>query len=750
MSSLVLSMLSRFRRGDVGGEDRPKRPMRWDSKLGIVLSILGLMAGFSTYAAFTKTPPFGDDPDTVFWLLNVDLIILLSLVSLIARRVAILFSGRRRGVAGSKLHVRLVFVFSVLALTPSVIMAAFSIYFYHFGIQSWFSGTVRTAVSEAEAVAEAYMKEHKEVIKADILAMAHDLDRQSELLMSREDAFRTIIETQSMLRNLPEAIVFNKDKTILAKTSLSYDLAHKDLPDFALAQARSGGVVLLTANDSSNRIRALVKLDGFDEGYLFVGRMVDPSVIEFLDNTTEAVNAYNELQGKYSGLRVSVTMIFIVVALLLMLCAMWIGLLFARQIVSPIGSLVGASERVRSGDLGVRVEDDVAFDEFSYLAQSFNRMTEQLDEQRSHLIEVNRQLDQRRRFTETVLSEVSSGIVGVDADLKVTLANARAVEVLDLGEVDLVGEDIDILIPQSREFIEGGFASNKKIVEKQVEFETKSMERITLLLRFGVLYDEDQDVLVGGILTFDDITDLQMAQRSAAWSDVARRIAHEIKNPLTPIQLSAERLRRRYLDQISDKPEIFEQCTDTIIKHVEDIGCMVNEFSEFARMPEPEMRDCNLNGIVEGAVALERQAFPNVDINIEGKVDNKVVCDEAQIRRVVTNLVQNAIDAIGQRHEDRKGGQLNIILSEKDGDCVVAFVDNGFGFPDGVELDRLSEPYVTQKEKGTGLGLAIVKKIVEEHGGKLLLGNKHKALKEISCMDGAMVAITLPVAEKDL
>lgn len=743
---MVLSMISRFRRGGAFRRSARYTKMRWDSKLGILLTIAALISGFSTYGAFTNTPPFGDDPDTVFWLLNVDLALLLCLMSLIARRVAILFSGRRRGVAGSKLHVRLVFVFSVLALTPSIIMAGFSIYFYHFGIQSWFSDTIRTAVNEAEAVAGAYMSEHKEVIKADVLAMAHDLDRQSELLLAREDAFRKIIDTQSMLRNLPEAVVFKENGDLYAKTTLSFGVAHKRIPGFAMAQAAEGQVVLLTSSDGQ-RIRALVRLDNFPDGYLFVGRMVDPVVLSHLDKSKRAVSAYNELQGKYAGLRVSVTIIFIVVALLLMLCAMWAGLLFSRQIVSPIGSLVSASERVKSGDLGVRVDVDVAFDEFSFLAQSFNRMTEQLDSQRSNLIDINRQLDQRRRFTETVLSEVSSGIIGVGSDQRITLVNNRAVEILGIEQADIIGRSLFEIIPECEGLIDLVFSGAKDVVEEQIDYRSAEQNRMTLLLRFGLMLDEEQGNQLGGVLTFDDITELQVAQRTAAWSEVARRIAHEIKNPLTPIQLSAERLKRKYLKEIKQQPEIFEQCTDTIIQHVENIERMVTEFSEFARMPEPKLVPCKLCEVVDSALFLERQARSDIEIAVKGSYSESLLLDGPQVCQVITNIIQNAIDSIDQRYGTVNDiGRVIVSIFDEGKFVYVSFADNGLGFSDVQKLDALFDPYVTHKDKGTGLGLAIVRKVMEEHGGKVYAGLSHQPIRKFyrDDVDGAVFTISFP------
>lgn len=726
-----------------------KRALGWDVKLGVVLSLLAVALGLATYGALTETPPFGNDPDTVFRLLNVDLVVLLCLVALIARRVAILFSGRRRGVAGSKLHVRLVFVFSVLALLPSVIMAVFSIYFFHFGVQSWFSEKVRTAVEGASAVASAYMAEHKGVIRADIMAMAHDMNRQADIFLENSDALETIMGTQSMLRNLPEAIIFGRDGQVLSRSNLSFSVSPDIVPSYAFEQSSDGEVVLLSG-EGSDRIRALVRLDGFgDEVYLLVGRMIDPDVILSVENTSSAVSAYQDLQGRYSGLRISVTMIYIIVALLLMLVAIWVGLLFARQIVGPIGSLVRASERVSSGDFDVLVDDVVTFDEFSFLAQSFNKMTRQLGQQRRHLIEVNRQLDQRRRFTETVLAEVSSGIIGLDTLGVITLANMRALDILDADVDTIEGLALGDLLPEAGAFVSECYRLKSRVSERHITFHVRGGSGVSLFLRFGLIVDEHSQEVAGAVLTIDDVTELELAQRNAAWSDVAQRIAHEIKNPLTPIQLSAERLKRRYLKEIKDRPEIFEQCIETIIRRVDDIGRMVSEFSEFARLPAPKMGRHSVSDVADHVLFLERQAHLNVTFSNDISQDLSVMCDEGQMRQVFTNLIQNAVDSVLEHCDGSDGsdGMVGLKGGIFGQSAYVCVYDNGAGFAEDVLPAALVEPYVTKKENGTGLGLAIVRKIIEEHGGRLIMGY-NADLKHIISQDevaGALVSFTLPV-----
>jgi len=724
----------------------------WGTKLALLLTLAAILSGFATYGALTATPPFGNDPTTVIWLLNLDLVILLLLVILIARRIAKIWSGRRKGIAGSRLHVRLVLIFSIMAAAPAILMAIFSAFFFHFGVQSWFSDRVRTAVVESQAVAEAYLEEHKQVIRADILAMANDIDRQAAILIDNQEAFDRVIDTQSLLRNLSEAMIFDGRGRILARSGLTFTLTFENLPSFLMQRAEDGEVVVMTGGQNEDRVRALVKLNNFADSYLFVGRMIDPVVLSHLDATRTAAEEYAQLQGRYSGLQITVTMIFVVVALLLLLAATWFGIVLARQLVSPISKLISVSERVRAGDLTARIAESEQIEEFDYLARSFNRMTAQIGQQRDELVMANRQLDQRRRFTETVLAGVSAGVIGVDESGRVTLVNNVASELFEKPSADLVGQNIGEILPEIDSLLVQAHDRPNKVTQVEIPFTRKDKSRLTLLVRIAIELIGDEDK--GAVLTFDDITELQSAQRKAAWADVARRIAHEIKNPLTPIQLSAERLKRKYLSEIQTDPETFSKCTDTIIKHVGDIGHMVNEFSSFARMPEPEFHYENLCPHVQDMIILQKEAHPDIDFSVRGICQSgqklMVECDSQQIRQAMTNLIQNAIDSIHARQKKEPfQGKIDVVLSvlENEDECAIIITDNGLGLPEETDPSTLSEPYVTHREKGTGLGLAIVKKIMEDHKGRLVIGVTGwvQKQKDWRNLDGAAISLVLPL-----
>jgi two-component system, NtrC family, nitrogen regulation sensor histidine kinase NtrY len=721
----------------------------WTGKLAIALLISVFISGFATYAALTETPPFGNDPDTVIWLLNIDLVLMVMLLALIMRRFAKLLSGRKRGIAGSKLQMRLVVIFSIMAAAPAIIMAVFSTFFFHFGVQAWFSDQVKTAVYESQAVAESYLEEHQQVIKADILAMANDLDRQAFLYYENNQAFDRLIETQSLLRNLSEVLMFDSGGRIMARSGMTFTLTFEDLPEETLDQARDGEVVLMTGK-YDDRVRALVKLNSFPDSYLFVGRMVDPLVLSHLDATRDATSTYNILSEKNSGLMVTITMIFIVVALMFLLAATWFGIILARELVTPIGHMITASDRVRAGDLTARVEEGKQIEEFDYLAKAFNRMTFQIEEQRDELVHANRQMDQRRRFTEAVLAGVTAGVVGLDEHGIITLANASAANIFGKAESALTGESIAEILPDVVPILELARQKPSKITQKQIPFLGRDGSRRTLLVRIAA--ETIGETGKSAVLTFDDITELQSAQRVSAWADVARRIAHEIKNPLTPIQLSAERLKRKYLKEIGSDPDTFSEMTDTIIRHVGDIGRMVNEFSNFARMPEPVMKEENLPVHIRQTLVLEKEAHPDIDFKLIDRAGNlHLLCDAQQVRQAFTNILQNAIDSIHEKGDEKR---LNILISRDHANenCFICVSDTGLGLPKNEDSSRLTEPYITHKAKGTGLGLAIVKKIMEDHNGKIILGTPGW-LKEIDGWEdlgGADVIMVLPLPEKNI
>lgn len=679
-------------------------------RVAYALTFAAISSCVLTYVVLTRET---SQIETVYLMLNLTLILLLMMGAVIARHIVMLWGKRKQGVAGSRLQVRFVFIFSILAAVPAILMAVFSALFFYFGVQVWFNDRVSTAINESLNVAQAYLKEHQQVMRADVLAMANDLNRGASELVRNRGLFDRTMQTQSSLRNLPEAMVFQSNGDVLGRSRLSFTLEFERFTPKQMEAARAGELVLITG-DSQGRIRALVRLDGFLDAYLYVGRVVDATVLGHMQKTEKAVAEYSSLESRQSRLQVMITVMFMAVAVLLLLAAIWGGLVFSQSLVTPIGALITAAEKVRDGDLSARVHAVGDGDELTMLGAAFNNMTSQLQRQQDELLQANRIMDERRRFTEAVLAGASSGVIGLDHDGHITLANTVAGELLsgDAQGDSLIGKKLVDFIPE---------AEGLHNATLQMEYALPGGPRRTLLLRVT-----DEQGGSGAVATIDDISALASAQRKAAWGDVARRIAHEIKNPLTPIQLSAERLRRKYLPQISEDPETFEKCTETIIRQVHEIGHMVGEFSAYARMPLPVKRSEDIVEVCRDAMVLQREAHTDIVFDFTTdmvRIDASV--DRSQLTQVMTNLLQNAIDSIHDRQQgqDRStAGRVSVSCGERAGNVEITVTDNGMGLPEKVK-DQLLEPYVTTKKKGSGLGLAIVKKIMEDHGGEIILEN---------------------------
>ena len=712
-------------------------------KLAVLLTVVALLSAFATYAAFTGMSPIGTDTRTVLILLQIDLVVFLLLGLVVARNLVGLWMERRRGQVGSRLHTRLVMLFSLIALAPAIIVSVFSAFFFNYGMENWFSERVRTAIIDSRAVADAYLKEHQQVIRGDILSMARDLDRALPIMDGSPRQFRRILAAQGLVRNLSEIYIFDGTGRVLAQWNLGFILDREPVSPEIMKRARQGEVVIITS-ETDDRLRAVLKLDRSVDSFLYVGRFVEPNVLEHIEKTQRAAREYEEIEGRRSSIEITFAMIFILVGLLLLFAAIWVGLVFANRLSRPISELASAAERVRSGDLTARVREAPNTDELRLLSRAFNRMTDQLEGQRHELVQANRQLDERRNFIETVLSGVSAGVIGLDKNGCINLANTSANSLLSIDLDTEIGKKIGDVLPEFGDLITKAYAKPGFLIEEQVSIRRNGRPSMFFVrLAADVVSSE----IMGFVVTFDDITELMAAQRKAAWSDVARRIAHEMKNPLTPIQLSAERLRRKYLAEVKTDPDTFANCTDTIIRQVGDIGRMVDEFSSFARMPRPVMSSINLVSVCREALVLPRSAHSK--IRFEAKVPDKPIWisgDSRQLSQVMTNLVQNAIDAIeSRRRHTRAGdifeGSIEVRAYINEAEAIVEVLDNGKGLP-LESRERLTEPYVTTRAKGTGLGLAIVKTILEDHGARLKLEDRIGA--------GAHIEVRFPIQDQNI
>ncbi len=696
----------------------------------LTLAIGALLLAIATFVVLSDGSPFGPTrPGVVVGLVLGNLAFVLLLLVALAGRLVRVWAERRRGYAGSRLHTRLVVLFAVVAIVPAMLVAGFAAFFFNVGISAWFSDRVRVALNESLAASRAYLAEHQQNIRADALAMANDLNRAVVLLPEQSLTFARVLATQAGVRGLTEAVVFEPVLgRVIAHAGITSSFLLDPPPADAVETARAGEVSVITGEEN-DRARAVVALAPATGLLLMIGRPVDPQVIEHMQRTEDAVEAYQTLDRNREGLQVTFVVIFAAAALLVLLSAILIGLVLANQLARPIGRLIQAAERVRQGDLSVRVEEGTSDDEVATLSRAFNRMTNQVAAQRNELMEAYRQLDERRRFTEGVLGGVSAGVIGLDADGAIELPNRRASELLGRDLDAALGQPLLDAVPELAPLIDA-LDTARGSGTAEIRIGPQNARR-TLLARIAVESPEASD-RGGYVLTFDDITALVTAQRQAAWADVARRIAHEIKNPLTPIQLSAERLKRRYLKQITEDPDTFRQCTDTIVRQVGDIGRMVDEFSAFARMPQPVIRPESATRIAQDALVLPREAHPHISYATRFPEEPPVIpCDRRLIGQALTNLLANAADAIAMRIAEEQladpaapaAGRIELAVEPHEEGVRISVTDDGVGLPLGEERERLAEPYVTHKQKGTGLGLAIVKKVLEDHGGTLTLAD---------------------------
>ncbi|MDT7950081.1 MAG: PAS domain-containing sensor histidine kinase [Acetobacteraceae bacterium] len=733
--------------GNKAAQLRPetKRQRLADILLGkvvtLVLAAIALVLGIATFVLLSGGMRLQLTPNALLVMVLANLVVLLLLGAVLAGRVTRVWVERRRGSAGSRLHVRLVMLFSVVAVTPTILVALFATAFFTLGIQAWFNDRVRTALNEGLEASRGYLEEHRNNIRTDALGMANDLSRAGAMLANDPYAFAQVLQTQTVLRGLTEAIIFEPvTGQVVAGIGAMEGLGVELAPPSAIEQARNGEVAVLGSPDD-NRVRAVVQLNSTPPLMLQIGRPVDQDILNHMVRTERAVAEYNRLDENRTKLQISFALIFALVALLVLMAAVLIGLVLANQIARPIGGLIRAAERVRGGDLTVRVPETASNDEVAGLSRAFNRMTGQLGSQRSELMDAYSQIDERRRFTETVLAGVSAGVIGLDVQGRVELPNRAASELLGTDLLNRIGAPLAETVPQFAELLASVAAQPERAHTAEVEI-GPAQRRRTLLVRIGT--DLRGGRLDGYVVTFDDITELQSAQRKAAWADVARRIAHEIKNPLTPIQLSAERLKRRFAKEITSDPETFAQCADTIVRHVGDIGRMVDEFSAFARMPQPVLKPDDLGRVAREALILQRSARPEIewvtDIPERGPMGS---CDRRLLGQALTNLLQNAADSVAMRAagQAREGGgkigRIEVRVHVQEQTVLIDVIDDGVGLPQE-DRGRLTEPYVTHKPKGTGLGLAIVKKIMEDHGGRLDLDDRAEG-------QGAVATLALPL-----
>lgn len=700
-------------------------------------------------ATFLAMGPFNQDAASpvLRLILLADLIYVLVIAALVLARVARLIADRRSRSAGSRLHMRLSGVFMLIALMPTVLVAVFAVLSINIGLEGWFSERVRSVVGSSLNAAQAYEAVQREDLAEDARTLANYLNQaKRQTVFLRSDQLRPLLSQaqQVIQRGLKEAYLVDGGGTLRTRGERSYLFGFEPVTREHLDLARQGNTVLIP-DWPNNEFRALIWLQAFPDRYLYVTREVDGSILSLLDETQETVQLYNQLENERGRLLFNFGLIYLGFALILILAAIWLGLWFAERLSRPVGRLAGAAERVGGGDLDVQVAEEEGDDEIASLGRMFNQMTRQLKGQRDALMDSHRQTERRRRLFDSVLSNVTAGVIGLDSDGNIDFVNRAAERLLDLadGRSDL---PLAAAVPEFAGLFDRLRDGTGSAVQDEVRL-TRKGKLESLLVRMSVRRS-DAGNLEGYVVAFDDVTDLVSAQRMAAWGDVARRIAHEIKNPLTPIQLSAERIKRKFAAQVRD-PEDLEQYTDVIVRQTNDLRRIVDEFSRFARMPEPDRRETDLAALLRGAVLLQENGQPGVRFVTDiPRAPLAMDLDATMIGQALTNLIKNAGEAIETLQETGAAAglvpEIRVTLDSDEAEAVIRVMDNGTGLPP--DRARLFEPYVTTRDKGTGLGLPIVKKIVEEHGGTLALLDA--PLFEGATHAGAMAEIRLPRAAR--
>ncbi len=700
---------------------RRQRRVQNAATLGLVL--LGPVMALLTYLVLGPLEKSPSSPLLRIVLL-ADLVYVLLVATLVLQRVARMVAARRARSAGSRLHLRLTGVFALIALIPTVLVAVFAVLTVNVGLEGWFSERVRQVLGNSLEAAQAYENEHRRDLVTDARALAAFLDRtsMSRFFLSDSELRQLLTQGQAQIqRGLKEAYVIDGTGQIRARGERSYLFDFEPPTPDEIARADKGEVVIIKDWDN-NEFRALVRLREFTDRYLYISRKVDGKILNLLDETRQTVALYHQLEQDRGKLVFEFGLLYLGFAVILILAAIWLGLWFAERLSRPVGRLTSAAQAVGAGDLDVQVIEDDGEDEIAMLGRYFNQMTRQLKAQRAALLENTEQIERRRRLFHSVLGSVTSGVIGLDDEGRVAFINPSAERMLGIDGAKAAGGALGRIVPEFAPLLARLRAEGAEVLQEEVKL-ARSGKLENLLVRLATRRNE-AGAPEGYVIAFDDVTDLVAAQRMAAWGDVARRIAHEIKNPLTPIQLSAERVKRRFRKRLGEEGAQLEQYTDVIIRQTNDLRRIVDEFSRFARMPEPERRPADVARILRDAALLQENALPGLRLELE--IPAREVCaevDETMISQALINLIKNAVEAIETRIEngvlDDFVPEIRIALEEEGEALLIRICDNGTGLPP--DRARLFEPYVTTREKGTGLGLPIVRKIIEEHGGTLAL-----------------------------
>ncbi len=708
--------------------------------IGFVVVALSLVAALATYLILTGLTPIAPRDDIVLAALMINVLLISAMIGIIAWQFYGMWRAWRAKLPGARLHVRIVLLFSIIAALPAMLLAVAATTTFSRSLDGWFSTRTRAIINNSVEVAQAYVEEHGALLRTDLVNMVRDVDAAADHIPIDTPEFKQHIIAQAGLRDLPVAYVLDGQAQPVVRALEDKAMPFNGVPLYYVKQAETGQVALFTPNDTS-QVSALARLTKYPDRFLYVARTLSAKVMGHLQQTEQSVNEYNLLRRARGGLKLAHGLIYTMISMTALLAAIWVGLWFAGRFVAPIRRLIEAAQQVSKGNLGVALPERRGEGDLRRLSTTFNTMTRELKHQRDALMTANEQLLDRRRFMEAVLSGVSAGVIGLDSQDRITLVSRAAEQLLAIPEAEVVGKKLVDAMPMLAPALERrDEPGSKQRGAQEISIMIGDEER-TFAVR--VTREKAGPGEVGSVVTFDDITELVSAQRTSAWADVARRIAHEIKNPLTPIILSAERIRRKYGKVIVDDRETFDKLTATIERQAGDIKTMVDEFASFARIPKPVMETNDLRDAITDSVILFRESHANVVYGL-ALPDAPVLAsfDRRLLSQAVTNLVKNATEAVETALDGDSARRARVDIALEIGERIAISVsDNGPGLPKQ-NRSRLLEPYVTTKgHKGTGLGLAIVQKITEQHGGELLLDDAELTPERTS---GARVTLSFP------
>ena len=688
------------------------------------LILLGpILTGLTVYILQGE---FGSNLSNVLrFILLIDGIYLLVVIAIVGYSVMRMFAARRAKSAGSRLHMRLSRVFAIVALIPTVLVAVFAVVTLSIGVEGWFSKNVQNVVSSSLSAANAYKNEQSNDLKVDLKFMAIRLNeyKDTNSFVSDSDLRLQLISYQNLIqRGLKEAYIIDGNANLRSRGELSYLFGYEEPNQEAMDSAKTGDLFIIE-DWPNNEFRGLIKLESFADKYLYISRVVDGNILNLLDKTMESAITYNTMEAQREKILWSYGLLYFGFATFVILSSILLGMLFAERLSRPVGRLAGAAQRLGAGDFDVQVIEEKGDDEIAMLSRVFNHMTKQVKRQRDDLITANDYTERRRRLFDSVLSGVTAGVIGLSSDGNVGFINLAAEKLLNLNAENHEGKSIKLAVPEFVDLFLLIQKNENKTQQQEIKL-TRAGATEILLVRVSARISEDL-LVEGYVITFDDVTDLVSAQRLAAWGDVAQRIAHEIKNPLTPIQLSAERLKRKYSPMVGAEEDNLSQYCDVIIRQTNDLRRIVDEFSKFARMPEPIKRSVNITKLLKDVILLFEISSPAIKIKLKNTHgDINVNVDETMINQAFTNLIKNAGEAIESKAKlnstNKFDPEIRIFIKKNVNNLEIIIEDNGIGLPTQ-ERSRLFEPYVTNRENGTGLGLSIVKKIIEEHNGSLEL-----------------------------